>query len=154
VGIICVLLVARPAPAQAAGVETVAGYKHRVSSLCVAATPRLVRSVRAVKHATSRAGLSAAFDRYVALALDLDKTILGIPVPAPLRGDMAPLLRLTRQSDALAVAMARALRAGDVSRFGQLSTQLDATGRKYDRIADALGLRACGSDITRALSRA
>ncbi|PWU24956.1 MAG: hypothetical protein C5B48_03705 [Candidatus Rokuibacteriota bacterium] len=94
------------------------------------------------------------FDRYAAIGLGMNKTILGIPVPAGARAQMAPFLLMTRQGDALVAGMEKALKAGNQSLFTRLSSQTDAVGKKYDRVADALGLRGCGSDQTRALNRA
>ena len=154
-GLVCALLFGgSPSSANATEAEPVKEYKNQINGLCVAATPKLVRSARAVKRASTRAALIAAFDRYVAIGTGLDRTILKIPVPTAVRVGIAPFLRLTRQGDALVVRAADALRTGDLSLFARLGAQLDALGKTYDRIADALGLRACGSGITRALNRA
>ena len=154
-GLVCALLFSgSPSSANATEVESVKEYKNHINGLCVAATPKLVKSAHAVKRASTRAALIAVFDRYVAIGTGFDRTILKIPVPTAVRADIAPFLRLTRQGDALLVRVADALKTGDLALFARLGAQLDALGKTYDRIADTLGLRGCGSDLSRALNRA
>src|SRR5215471_3975145 len=152
-GIVCLLLVV--AQAQAAGVDTVAGYKHRVNGLCTAATPKLVKEVRAAKDAASTGtGFTTAFDRYIASAVSLSNAMLRVPVPAGARADVAPLRRLIPKQNALALRTTAALHAGNLTLFRTLSGQIDTIGKTFDRIADRVGLLSCGSALTRALDRA
>jgi hypothetical protein len=148
---VCSLVVSGPAPAARA--DTVAAYKHRVNGLCVAATPKLLEEVRATKQAAATGvGFTAAFDRYIASAVALSNAILRVPVPAGARAEMAPLRRLIPPENALAKRATGAVHAGNLTLFRQLSAQIDAIGKTFDRIADRVGLRSCGSSLTRALN--
>lgn len=129
-------------------------YKRHINAICRAATPQLVESDRVGRSQKTHQGLVSALGHYIAIGLAMDQKIYRAPVPAALRTQIAPLLANLHRQDALAVHMLSALKAQDRPRLQRTGDQWDALAKKFDRLADALGFRACGSDMTRALDRA
>ena len=142
-----VALVAQTATAA----QTPASYRAQLNRICRSYTPKLKASqqtMRAALQAKHEKVFGAALADLMRLTLEQDAKIRRTPVPAALRTQMAPILRLFSTADAHVRNAALAASKGNVPavlRELQLVAKLTpALNRRLDRA----GLRDCGSNQT------
>ena len=88
--------------APSASAQTPAGYRAQLNGLCRGYTPKFRADRKALQKATKAKDWKAfgyALGHYLALALAQDRQIESTPVPAAMRTQMTPILRLLRTAD-------------------------------------------------------
>lgn len=133
----------------AAAATTPAAYRQHVNAICRSYTPALKRDAAALSNAATNKDTLAvgrSLGHLLGLALAEDKQVEAVPVPAPLRAQMTPLLALLRQADAhIRTGIAR-LAAGDAKGWTAELTFVGNMGPTLNAKYDAAGLRDCGSN--------
>ena len=125
--------------APAAGASTPAQYKAKLNAICRSYTPKLHAEET---HLDTPHGLA----RLAALAVAQDDALLRQAVPAALAKRMRPLLTQLRVFDRQAKAALKAARSGDPAASLHYLLRMQAELRPLDKLFDARGLRACGSE--------
>src|SRR5215212_2723638 len=145
------LLVTTLALATQAAAATPAGYRAQLNKLCRSYTPKLKRDeadMRAALKVHDAEDFGIALAHMMRLTLAQDAAIERTPVPAALRAQMTPILRLFRASD---IHVRRAAKFGAAGNVQGVLKELRATAKftpELNRRLDRAGLRDCGSNQT------
>jgi len=132
-----------------AAAATPTAYRAQVNAICRAYTPAFHRLQAQMNTATKTKDGRAyglALGQALALALQQDRRVEAVPVPAALKPQVTPILTLMRKIDTeVRLALDRAI-AGDTN---GMVTRLKAVSRQtkpLNAMLDAAGLRDCGSN--------
>jgi hypothetical protein len=125
--------------ATAAAASTPAQYRAAINATCRSYTPLLHKEERDLKNV-------AGVERLAQLAVSEDQKLLAHPVPAQLAHAMRPVLAQLRVFHAQALAALRETKRGhEAAAFGYLR-RMQSEQPALDKLFNAVGLRACGSE--------
>jgi hypothetical protein len=134
---------------SAASAQTPAGYRAQLNGLCRGYTPKFRADQKAMQTAAKTKDWKAfgfALGHYLGLALAQDKQIERTPVPAPMRTQMTPILRVLRTADSYArLALSKAATGDTRGMIAELD-QISKLTRSLNGRLDRAGIRDCGSN--------
>jgi len=134
---------------SAASAQTPASYRAQLNRLCRGYTPKFRADGRAMQKAAKAKDWKAygyALGHFFALALAQDAQIERTPVPATMRTEMTPILRLLRIADSHARLALRKAALGDTRGMVAEVDKVFKLARPLNRRLDRAGLRDCGSN--------
>jgi hypothetical protein len=135
----------------AAAAPTPSTYRAQLNRLCRSYTPKLRRDAQDMRRAlkvNDAADFGLALAHMMRLTLAQDAAIARTPVPAAMRAQMTPILRLFRMAD---VHIRRAAKFGTAGNVRGVLKELQDTSKltpELNRRLDRAGLRDCGSNQT------
>ena len=133
----------------AAATPSPASYRAQLNRLCRSYTPKLKRDEQDLRQALKvhdAADFGLALAHMMRLTLAQDAAIVRAPVPAAMRAQMKPILRLFRTAD---VHVRRAAKFGTSGNVQGVLKELQETAKltpELNRRLDHAGLRDCGSN--------
>jgi hypothetical protein len=134
---------------SAASAQTPASYRTQLNRLCRGYTPKFRADQKAMQTAVKTKDGKAfgfALGHYLGLALVQDKQIESTPVPAAMRTQMTPILRVLRTADGFArLALRKAVLGDNRGMIAELDKITKLTRSLNGRL-DRAGLRDCGSN--------
>jgi hypothetical protein len=134
---------------SAASAQTPAGYRAQLNRLCRGYTPKLRADEKAMQKAAKAKDGKAygyALGHYLALALAEDRQIESTPVPAAMRRQMTPILRLFRTADGHIRTALRKAATGDTRGMLAKLAEIAKLAGPLNARLDRAGLRDCGSN--------
>jgi hypothetical protein len=135
--------------AAAADAASPAAYRARVNGICRSNTPTGKKIEHAMKQAAAKKDYHAygvALGRLLILNLKQDRRIEAVPVPPPLKAQMAPIIARLKKIDTQTELALLSARQGDTT---ALAAELNAIGtlaKPLNAQFDKTGLRDCGSN--------
>ena len=134
---------------SAASAQTPTSYRAQLNRLCRGYTPKFKADANAMQTAARTKDWKAygyALGHYFALALAQDGQVERAPVPAAMRTEMAPILRLLETVDNHARLALRNASLGDVRGMVAEVGKIIKLARPLNDRLDRAGLRDCGSN--------
>jgi hypothetical protein len=134
---------------SAAVAQSPAAYRAQLNRHCRTFTPKFKRIEANLKKAVSTKDpklLAAALGLGLALNLKQDAYIEKVPVPAAMRTQMVPTLRLLRTVDGHARLALLDADKKDLQGFMTEIKEIDRLGPRLNKRLDRAGLRDCGSN--------
>jgi hypothetical protein len=134
---------------SAAVAQSPAAYRAQLNRHCRTFTPKFKRIEANLKKAVSTKDpklLAAALGLGLALNLKQDAYIEKVPVPAAMRTQMVPTLRLLRTVDRHARLALLDADKKDLQGFMTEIKEIDRLGPRLNKRLDRAGLRDCGSN--------
>jgi len=134
---------------SAASAQTPASYRAQLNGLCRGYTPKFRADQKAMQTALATKDWKAfgfALGHYLGLALVQDKQIERTPVPAAMRTQMTPILRVLRTADGYARLALRKAATGDSRGMIAELDKISRLTRSLNGRLDRAGLRDCGSN--------
>jgi hypothetical protein len=131
--------------------QTPAGYRAHLNGICRSYTPKLKanqQTMRAALAAKHEKVFGAALANLMRLTLEQDAKIRRTPVPAALRAQMSPILRLFRTADAHVRNAALYASRGNVPQVLKELQLVAKVTPALNRRLDRAGLKDCGSNQT------
>ena len=134
---------------SAASAQTPASYRTQLNRLCRGYTPKFRADQKAMQTAAKANDWKAfgfALGHYLGLALAQDEQIERTPVPAAMRTQMTPILRVLRTADGYARLALRKAALGDNRGMIAELDRISKLTRSLNARLDRAGLRDCGSN--------
>jgi len=134
---------------SASSAQTPSAYRGKLNAVCRSYTPRFRADWKKMAKAAKAKDYQAygyTLGHALLLMLKEDAAIERTPVPAPMRTQMAPILRLLMMADRHAVLALTKARGGDNKGFiAEVDALTKMTG-PLNKLLDGAGLRDCGSN--------
>jgi hypothetical protein len=134
---------------SAASTPPPAAYRAKLNSVCRGFTTRMKADWKKMAKAEKAKDYEAyayAYGHNLGLILQQDAVIEAAPVPAQIRRQMRPILRLFVTADRHIRLALRYAQKGDVTRFLAETDKIGEIARPGNKLLDRAGLRDCGSN--------
>jgi hypothetical protein len=133
----------------AASAQTPSAYRAKLNAVCRSYTPHFKAEGKKMARAVKRKDYERAgyfLGRIILLSLAQDSILETIPVPAAMRAQMTPILRLLVKADRHGLLALRKAQRGDNKGFIAEVDAVDKMIPEINRRFDRAGLRDCGSN--------
>jgi hypothetical protein len=126
-----------------------AAYRTSLNTMCRKSTVTIAKLTVELKRAQQAKDwhtFGFVFGQMLGVGLREDATIEAAPIPAQLRSQMVPAIRLLKKADATIRVAIRMFVAGDATGGLAELKKVDPLSGPVNRYLDAAGLRDCGSN--------